>query len=88
MKLLESRHVAFKHIVLDYRSPTADSKTQQGASQPLSWSLTPSQMGDLDAAKAHVTPCITKAAQWIEGALSQHAETPVTGSPAVASCAP
>lgn len=88
MNLLESRHVAFEHIVLDYKKAKGDgTKAPQGASQPLSWSLTPSQVSDLDTAKNRVTPCIKAAVEWVQTALAQSGEKPVGGTPAVVPCA-
>lgn len=90
MNSLDAKHVAFSHIVLDYKdsSDTDKDKAQQIASQPLSWFLTPYQISRLRAARTRLEPCIVAATTWTANALTRRPDEALANNTRVVHCAP
>jgi hypothetical protein len=92
MEMLGKKHVAFTHIVLDYKEPSEDEgqsgqASPRGSAQPLSWFLTPSQKKRIKKSKKRVEPCILEAVKWANGALQQKETSPVPNDISVSACA-
>jgi hypothetical protein len=92
MELLGKEHVAFRHIVLDYKEPSEAQRpsgegSPRGSAQPLSWFLTPSQQKRIKKSKKRVGPCILEAVKWATDGLQQKETAAIQNNISASACA-